>query len=552
MQRLAAAARQVLRQVALVADEFTADEFAALADLDADTALAHLETATAAGVVARVGSSYRFRHDLVREELRRGVPDHEVAAAQGAAAEHLAAMGAAPGRVAHHLLAAGRDDAALTWLRRAVAEAFAVGAHADAVALTDQALRIAPRDPDLLASRAGALDAIGDPGAPAAYAVAMAVAQPARRGSLAVSRARSLITAGDVAGALDTLARVEAVEPAHEAQLLVARGIALWCTGELAGAEQAGLVAKARAEASGDLRDFVDATMLLAMVAHQRGGWPQRASLDLLDSSLRPDLAAVVIDAHLCVGESYLYGGAPYPEIVAFASDLRARAASAGAARAEAFATTLLGEAHLLMGEVPSAIEHLQSATVQHRKVGVLCGESLSLQRLAEALLAEGREREAKVALDEAMVAARGSPVATRHLLDRIHGTAIRAAPDKETAILAVEEAQQNVRGPLESCPPCSVNLTIPATIACAEGGDLERARGLLARSEAVIGAFYPTGGWQAALDEARASVARSDGDLRGAARLLQHAAEGFERWGQRLDAARCRHRAGLLDAGKV
>ena len=552
MGRLAAAAQQALRQVALVADEFTADEFTALADIEPDQALAHLEGATAAGLVARLGPSYRFRHDLVRDELRRGASPREVAAAHGAAAERLAGMHTAPGRVAHHLLAAGRDQEALTWLRRAVDEAFAVGAHADAVALSEQALRIAPRDPALLASRAGALDAVGHPGAPAAYAVAMAVAPPRQRGSLAVRRAKSLITSGDVPGAVATLAAIDAVEPADEAQLQVARGLAQWCTGDLAGAEEAGLAARAMATASGDLRDFVDATMVLAMVAHQRGGWPQRASLDLLDATLRPDLAAVVMDAHLCVAESYLYGGAPYAEVIAFASDLRARATAAGVPRADAFATTLLGEVHLLSGEIPAAIELLRSGAAQHRKVGVLCGEALSLQRLAEALLADGRPDEAHSVLDDALIAARGSPVATRHLLDRIHGTAVRAAPDAEAAIRAVDEAQQAVRGPFESCPPCSVNLSVPSTIACAGAGRVEQAQGLLARSEAVIAAFYPQGGWQAALDEARAAVVRSSGDERGAARLLQQAAEGFDRWGQRLDAGRCRDQARLLAAGKV
>jgi DNA-binding SARP family transcriptional activator/tetratricopeptide (TPR) repeat protein len=552
MQHLPGAAQEVLRRVALVADEFTADELTALADVDADAALAHLEGATEAGVVARLGSRYRFRHDLVRDELRRGAAAHEVAAAHATAAERLAAMGAAPGRVAHHLLLAQRPDEALTWLRRAVADALAVGAHADVVTLTEQALGIAPRDVDLLASRAGALDAIGDPGAPAAYAVAMALATPERRGSLGVRRAKSLITAGDVPGALETLAGIESVELDHEAQLLVARGLASWCIGDLEAAEEAGAAARRLATTSGDLRDFVDATMVLAMVAHQRGGWPQRASLDLLDATLRPDLAAVVMDAHLCIAESYLYGGAPYDEVVAFACDLLARAAAAGAPRAEAFATTLLGEAHLLMGEIEPAVEHLRSAAAQHRRVGVLCGEALSLQRLAQALLARGDENEARAVLDEALVAARGSPVAARHLLDRIYGTVVRAAPDPASAVVAVDEAQQAVRGPLESCPPCSVNLSIPCTIACAAAGRLDQAEGLLARSEAVIGAFYPQGGWQAALDEARSAVARGRGDERAAASLLRHAIEGFDRWGQRLDADRCRASAELLAAGKV
>ena len=552
MRRLPPDTAQALRGVALVAEAFTADEFAALAAVGPDRALDDLVAATDAGVVARRGSSYRFRHDLVRDELCRDVPPSEVAAAHRAAAERLAGLGAPAARVAHHLLAAGRDADALPWLRRAVADAFAVGAHADAVALADRGLSVAPRDPELLGWRADALATVGDPGAPAAYAVAMAVTEPPARQSLAIRRAKTLIVSGDIPGALETLAGVDDVEAADRVQLLVARGLAWWCTGRLDDADEAGRAARELAVETCDLRDFVDATMLTAMVAHERGTWPQRASLDLLDSTLRPDLASVVIDAHLCVAESYLYGGAPYDDVIAFATDLAERAREAGATRTEAFAATLLGEAHLLRGELLPATRHLRSAVAQHRTVGILCGEALTLQRLAEALLAAGDDDGARSVLNEAFVAARGSPVATRHLLDRIHGTAIRAARDTSAAVDAVAEADRDLRGPLETCPPCSVNLSIPAAIACATAGDVERATGYLARSEHVIGAFYPSGGWRAALDEARAAVGRASGDSAGAARLLRQAAEGFERWGQRLDADRCRDALAELPAGKV
>ena len=551
MRRLPAGVEEALQRVALVADEFSADELAVLSGIDADHALEVLEASTAAGVLTGLGARYRFRHDLVRDALRWGVPDDEVAAAHAAAAEQLAALGSPAARVAHHLLAARRRSDALPWLRRAIEDAFAVGAQADAVTLAGQALEVAPGDPELLARRADALDAVGDAGAPAAYAVAMAVADPLLRSSLAVRRAKSLVLSGDIPGAMDTLAGIEEVQPVDRGHYLGTRGLARWCLGDLDGAEEDGRAAKELAEGSGDLRDFVGATLLLAMVAHQRGSWPQRASLDLLDASLRPDLATVVVDAHLCVAESYLYGGAPYPEVIAFASDLRDRAVRVRSARAEAFATTLLGEAHLLMGDTATATVHLDAALEGHRTVGLLCGEALTLQRLAEARLVEGDGDGARTTLDEAFVVARGSPVATRHLLDRIHGTAIRAAPDTSAALAAVDEAAQAVRGPLETCPPCSVNLTIPATIACAAAGDLDRANRHLAMAEAVVGVFYPNGGWRAALDEARAAIARASGDELAAARLLQQAAEGFGRWGQRLDADRCRRASGgLLPTG--
>ncbi len=555
LERLPREARESLRSVAVVAHHFTADEFAALAAVNADRALEHLDSAMSGGVVGHENGTYRFRHDLVRERLTAGVSDADRAVIHADAAARLAALGAPPARIAHHLLAARRLDEALPWLRRAAREAIDVGAYTDALVAIERGLAIAPREAALLGLRADAMNGQGDPGAPAAYSVAMTVSPEPERAVFAVRRAKALILAGDIPAAVESLAGVQDVPPAVLGQLEVARGLALWCTGALDEAEESGLRAKRVAEGTGSVRDFVDATMVLAMVAHERGAWPQRVSLDLLDVHVRPDLAAVVIDAHQCVAESYLYGGVPYPEVVRFATDLREQAVAARSPRAEAFATTLLGEAHLLMGDTEAAAVHLRSAVGQHRRVGVLCGEALSLQRLAQALAVEGHTAEAEAALTRALVAARGSPVGTRHLLDRIHGTAVRWAQGPEEAILAVDEGARAVRGPYETCPPCSINFTVPASAACAAAGDLDRATAYLAASEGIVAAFYPQGGWPAALDEARAHMARATGDDDAAGRLLAAAASAFERLGQRLDADRCRRELDAVPAfpaGKV
>ena len=553
LERMAPDTRAALRSVAIVAQQFTADEFAALAGVDGDRALGHLDAATSIGVVARQDGHYRLRHDLVRDRLTQAVSGAERAAAHGEAGDRLAGLGAPPARVAHHLLAAGRDSDALPWLRRAATEAMGVGAHADALTAADRGLTISSADPSLLEVRADAMNGLGDPAAPAAYSLAMAVSAEPARSALAVRRARALILAGDIPAALETLATVDSVPPLLLAPLLVARGLACWCTGQLDEAQEAGDEARRMAEETGSMRDFVDATMVLAMVAHQRGAWPQRASLDLLDTHIRPDLAAVVMDAHLCIAESYLYGGVPYPDVIRFASDLKRRAAAGGVLRAEAFATTLLGEAELLTGNTGEAASHLRSAAEMHKRTGVLCGEALSLQRLAQAAWAQGDEEEAQAALSSALFVARGSPVGLRHLLDRIHGTAIRSARGPADALSAVDEATRAVRGPYETCPPCSINLTVPAAIACADAGDMERAARFLAVAEHIAGAFYPRGGWQAALDEVRAHVALAAGNPADAGRLLAAAVDAFDQLGQRLDADRCRRDLDLVfAAGKV
>ncbi|HWC11807.1 MAG TPA: AAA family ATPase [Acidimicrobiales bacterium] len=192
LERLPPETRHSLRSVAIVAHEFTADEFAALAGVDADRALEHLDVGMSVGVVARQGSSYRFRHDLVRDRLTQAVSEADRAAAHSVAAERLSALGAPPAQVVHHFLAAGREEDALPWLRRAAGEAMAVGAHADALLAANRALELAPSDPALLALRADAMNGLGDPGAPAAYSLAMAVSPDTERAALAVRRAKAL------------------------------------------------------------------------------------------------------------------------------------------------------------------------------------------------------------------------------------------------------------------------------------------------------------------------------------------------------------------------
>lgn len=102
-------------------------------------------------------------------------------------------------------------------------------------------------------------------------------------------------------------------------------------------------------------------------------------------------------------------------------------------------------------------------------------------------------------------------------------------------------------------CPPCSITLMVPAAIACADAGEVDRAAAYVAGAEQVAGVFYPKGGWQAALDEARAHLALARGDEATARRLLTTAADALDELGQRLDAGRCRHDLDTLaGAGKV
>ena len=62
------------------------------------------------------------------------------------------------------------------------------------------------------------------------------------------------------------------------------------------------------------------------------------------------------------------------------------------------------------------------------------------------------------------------------HLLQRIFGTMIRAAPDLDAARAVVDRAESTL-GTEDLCPFCNIMLAVPAVIACADVGDLDRAR---------------------------------------------------------------------------
>jgi hypothetical protein len=125
------------------------------------------------------------------------------------------------------------------------------------------------------------------------------------------------------------------------------------------------------------------------------------------------------------------------------------------------------------------------------------------------------------------------------HLMQRIFGALITAAPDPAQARALVDRAESTL-GWDEVCPFCSIMLAVPATIACARAHDLENAARHLAIAERSAALWQGTA-WEAALAEAQAAVSAETGDRSRADALLRTAAERFDASGQPLDAARCR-----------
>ena len=124
------------------------------------------------------------------------------------------------------------------------------------------------------------------------------------------------------------------------------------------------------------------------------------------------------------------------------------------------------------------------------------------------------------------------------HLLQRIYGTMILAAPDARAARALVDRAEATL-GETDRCSFCAVMLAVPAAIACAEVGDLDQARHYAQVAEGSA-ARWPGTAWAAAAMEARAHIARAEGNPSESAALFTEASLGFESAGQPGDSARC------------
>jgi DNA-binding SARP family transcriptional activator len=532
--------RQVLQRVAVVGASFDTDEFVALSGQTERDAFEHLDRALAADIIEPASAGYRFGHALVREALVADVPPHRRRLIHRDAAQRLEQLGASPARIGHHLLESGAATDAVPYLLRAAESAAAIGAYRDALALAESVLPHATGSgrASALSLRGDLLNALGDPMAASAYREALDGADAAQTRRLRARLARAAVMAGDLetaAAALDTL---ELDGGDDDADILLARGNYAFFTSDLEAARSAAEDAQRLVLAGERNWKVFDLVALQGLLAHLSGNWFDRMQLELRRTRESPEIANAIFDGHLCAAEYVLYGPTPYPEVIAIARDLQQTARRTGALRAAAFAAALIGEAALLSGDLEVADHELREAADLHRDVGSPAGESHSLQRLAEVRLAQGDAASATQLLDRALPLARASMIAN-HLMQRIFGALITAAPDPAQARALVDRAESTL-GWDEICPFCSIMLAVPATIACARAHDLENAARHLAVAERSATLWQGTA-WEAALAEARAAISAERGDQRQAEELMLGAAERFDAAGQPLDAARCR-----------
>jgi DNA-binding SARP family transcriptional activator/tetratricopeptide (TPR) repeat protein len=533
------AALRTFQRVALLGLTFSTDELLALSDASEDQTYEQLEHALAALVVEPAEAGFRFRHPLVRERLVDRLPAHERSRGHQRVAEALAALERPPGQVAHHYLAAGLASRAVPYVVRAVEIAGALGAYRDALVLVDGVRGHAGPEhlPVLLARRGDLLMALGDPGAAEAYTEAARVSTGTLHRLNRARLARAAAIGGDLATSRSALAGLDLEDDEADTSLLLAQGMLAYFTGDMETARAVATEARDRLRGVEDPWHLVDLVGLQGLLAHQRGEWFASFRTELRRTQGQERLAGAVFDAHLCVAENLLYGLEPYAEIIAEAEQLRLRAREAGALRGVAFATALIGEAALMMGDVDRAEAELLESVGLHADVDSPGGQAHSLQRLAEVRLAQGRSEEARQLLDEALLLARWSPVGM-HLLHRIFGTLIVSAPDPKSSRAMVDRGEHTLGEP-DQCWFCAVMFAVPAATACARVGDLDDAHRFLAAAARSV-SFWGESSWQAAVVEARAAVALAEGDAEAYRRLSREAADAYTAVGHPADAARC------------
>lgn len=396
----------------------------------------------------------------------------------------------------------------------------------------------------LLATRADLLFAIGDRGAPAAYAEAARAAGPEGM-ALRIRQAWAQLAIGDPAAAQATLAPLEPSSDAERAARLIAQAAAAWFRGDVEGARRAAAEAQPLAVKAGRAVEARTAVQIQTMVAHSSGEW-SRALRRGLDESLRaPALADTLFDGHLCVAEYALTSGEPHERIRAAGEGLHAQAVRSGARRAQAFAATLLGEVSLIAGEIGQAERLLREAVRVSREIGAVSAEALAGVRLGEAARARGELAEGDALLADGLVISRWSPL-SGHLQPLAYAALLRGTERAELCRDRLDDAEAHLRSEDLVCAYCGHAFRVAAAVAAARAGLPDRAATALSAAESTA-ALWTGGPWPAALEEARGELAGARGQTAEALEHLRAASETFAQQGWRLDAERVRARLAAL-----
>lgn len=332
--------------------------------------------------------------------------------------------------------------------------------------------------------------------------------------------------------------------PAERAAAQLANGLVAWGRRDLAEAERRARQARALALDAGLGHELGEASTLLALIAYARGNWHELFRHEFA-ATVRRDagLRLALYDAHLCFQEFYLYGSEGHAGADAFARQLLEIAEGARSVAGQALATLLLGEFALLSGQLDTAAATLRQAVALAEQAGCVSAHSIALERLAEAEVVRGNRDAALALLARARPIAESSQMPT-HLIVRVFGVQVLAAPSPIHALRLIRDAEHWLADAPRVCDPCSMTFRIEAARACAQAGELTRAGRHLAEAERITG-LWQGGPWTAAIWEARAEIRRAQRQGGQARALFLEAAARFAELRRPLDEARCRRLAG-------
>jgi len=297
----------------------------------------------------------------------------------------------------------------------------------------------------------------------------------------------------------------DAPTAAERARALLAWGMIHWKRNDLEEAERTALEARALAVDAGLGAQVGEASSLLASIGVARGRWRNYLRDELLETVRRtPDVAPFVFDSNLCFTEFCLYLPDGLTEMARFATDLEEAAGTTGSTRAAAHAALIRGETQLLNGEAGEAEATLRHAAELHRDTRTNSGESISLERLAEASTALGQRWKARRLLQTALRLAEGDPLGS-HLLVKIHGAMVEAAADPAEAATVAADGERALANS-DVCQQCSMSFRVAAARAFADVGDLGSARRHLDEA-GRISEMWQGGPWSRTVSDLRAHV---------------------------------------------
>ncbi|MBV9547095.1 MAG: AAA family ATPase [Chloroflexi bacterium] len=579
--QLDSSARQVLMVAAVAGQESDYALLRGAAGLPDSTLLDALDACIAHGVLKESSAGYVFGHPLQRaaayENLSRARRTHlhgTVAAvledqygdALDDHAEKLAhhwSMSQHSGRAVSYLIMAG-DRAAAVHTNQAAEASYRRSLDLlDAPGVTGDRDRVAA----LLWEKLGDLLALAaaSPEDEAAYITAADRLQSARTVlsnsdsdhlvRLYRKAAHAALTRHAVDAATQHLAAAEALlDDAFESpewpRVRLIRALWFWERGMHDQGRQAAEDSLRLARERDETLDQVNAYMTLALVFHSSGSWKEGLALEIEQAGRLADAnprLGLLFDAHLCLGEYHLYGDSAFETVEAYARQTLERAKRAGAVRAEALTSLLLGESLLAQGQWDRAAAYLEQSLTGHRHVGSTAGQALALHRLAELRLYRGELAFAEQHLHEALALEVDAPMAP-HVYGRLYATLAShnlLRNDAPAAVRAIE-ASEEIADRVGQCITCNALVHPVATDTYVAVGDVERAREHATAAEAVA-AHWESGAWRGLAERAHGRVRELEADYAGAEQHFLRAAEIFERNGQTYDTARC-----LVDAARV